>query len=253
MLESTVMGLMHSAGDKQLPFRDADGAGSIVFDPARLRQANRELFDPVSYGDCARVVHGRGGRGAAWFVDGEFGAGVLRQYRRGGWAARASGDGYLWQGEARVRSLREFALLRRLHGLGLPVPAPIAAWYLRRGLRYRAAILVERIAGARSLVEAVNAGDAPWNAVGEAIARCHRQHAHHADLNANNLLLDRQQQPWLIDWDRGRVEPDTGAWTRRVLARLQRSLQKECGTVPAARLSEGMAALRAAHDRELRA
>lgn len=253
MLESTVMGLMHSAGDKQLPFRDADGTGSIVFDPARLRQAMRELFDPGAYGDGARPVRGRGGRGAAWFVDGEFGAGVLRQYRRGGWAARASSDGYLWQGEARVRSLREFALLRRLHGLGLPVPAPIAAWYLRRGWRYRAAILVERIAGARSLVEAVHAGDAPWGAVGGAIARCHGQHAHHADLNANNLLIDSDQRPWLIDWDRGRIEPETGAWTQRVLDRLQRSLRKECATVPASRLAEGMAQLRAAHDRELRA
>ena len=244
------MGLMHSAGDKLLPFRDADGEGSIVFDPARLRQATRALFDPQSYGTGARAVRG-GGRGAAWFVDGEFGAGVLRHYRRGGWAARASKDGYLWQGEARVRSLREFALLRRLHGLGLPVPAPIAAWYLRRGWRYRAAILVERVDGARSLVEAVNAGDAPWAAAGEAIGRCHRHHAHHVDLNANNVLLDPEHRPCLIDWDRGRIEADAGAWTQRVLDRLQRSLAKECTGVPVAQLEAGMAQLRAAHDRGL--
>jgi 3-deoxy-D-manno-octulosonic acid kinase len=245
------MGLMHSAGDKQLPFRDADGEGSIVFDPAQLRQATRALFDPHAYGADARPVRGRGGRGAAWFVDGEFGAGVLRHYRRGGWAARVSTDGYLWQGEGRVRSLREFALLRRLHASGLPVPAPIAAWYLRRGWRYRAAILVHRVVGARSLVEAVNAGDAPWDAIGAAIAACHREGAHHADLNANNILLDRGGQPWLIDWDRGRVEAAPGAWSSRVLDRLERSLLKECATVPAARLREGMARLRAAHQRGL--
>ena len=242
---------MHADGDHTQAFRGAEGEGSIVFDPARLRQASPALFDPDSYGDGARPVHGRGGRGAAWFGDGDFGAGVLRHYRRGGWAARASKDGYLWQGRARVRSLREFALLRRLHAAGLPVPAPIAAWYLRRGWQYRAAILVERIAGARSLAEAVNAGDAPWAAVGAAIARCHGHRAHHADLNANNILLDREHRPWLIDWDRGRLEPATGAWMQRVLDRLQRSLLKECATVPAARLEEGMAALRAAHAREL--
>jgi hypothetical protein len=39
----------------------------------------------------------------------------------------------------------------------------------------------------------------------------------------------------------------------RVLDRLQRSLLKECATVPAARLEEGMAQLRAAHERELAA
>jgi 3-deoxy-D-manno-octulosonic acid kinase len=244
------MEAMH-ADEHTQAFRDAGGEGSIVFDPARLRQASPSLFDPGAYGADARPVSGRGGRGAAWFVDGDFGAGVLRHYRRGGWAARASKDGYLWQGRARVRSLREFTLLRFLRAAGLPVPAPIAAWYLRRGWQYRAAIIVERIPGSISLVEAVNAGEAPWTAVGAAIARCHRHRAHHADLNANNILLDRGREPWLIDWDRGCIEPSIGAWTQRVLDRLQRSLLKECVTVPAARLEEGMAALRAAHAREL--
>jgi 3-deoxy-D-manno-octulosonic acid kinase len=244
---------MHADGDQEQAFRDAGGEGSIVFDAGRVRQASPALFDPHAYGTGARPVRGAGGRGAAWFVDGEFGAGVLRHYRRGGWAARASKDGYLWQGKARVRSLMEFQMLRRLRAFGLPVPAPIAAWYLRRGWRYRAALLVERIPGASSLVEAVNAGDAPWAAVGAAIARCHRHHAHHVDLNANNIVLDRERQPWLIDWDRGRIESAPGAWMQRVLDRLQRSLLKECATVPAARLVEGMAALRAAHDRELAA
>jgi tRNA A-37 threonylcarbamoyl transferase component Bud32 len=109
------------------------------------------------------------------------------------------------------------------------------------------------VAGARSFVDAVNAGDAPWATVGAAIGRCHRERAHHADLNANNILLDREQQAWLIDWDRGHIEASRGAWMRRVLERLQRSLLKECATVPAARLEEGMAQLRAAHDRELAA
>jgi 3-deoxy-D-manno-octulosonic acid kinase len=245
------MEAMHADGDHTQAFRDAEGEGSIVFDPARLRQANPGLFDPASYGSDARPVQGRGGRGAAWFVDGEFGSGVLRHYRRGGWAARASKDRYLWQGRSRVRSLREFALMRHLRAVGLPVPAPIAAWFSRRGLQYRAAIIVERVPGATSLVEAVNAGEAPWAAVGSAIARCHRHRAHHADLNANNILLDRERQPWLIDWDRGCIERTNGAWAQRVLDRLQRSLLKECATVPAARLEEGMAQLRAAHAREL--
>ena len=244
------MGVMHSAGDQVQAFHDAGGEGSIVFDPARLRQATPGLFDPAAHGESARPVLGRGGRGAAWFVDGEFGAGVLRQYRRGGWAARASRDGYLWQGEARVRSFAEFRLLRRLQAFGLPVPAPIAAFYRRRGWRYRAAILLERIAGARSMAAAVDAGDAPWAAIGAAIGACHRHGAHHADLNANNILLDRDHRAWIIDWDRGRIEAG-GPWQGRVLERLQRSLAKECATVPAARLEQGMAQLRLAHDASL--
>jgi 3-deoxy-D-manno-octulosonic acid kinase len=97
----------------------------------------------------------------------------------------------------------------------------------------------------------VTAGDTPWGAIGAAIAACHRHGAHHADLNANNILLDREDRPWLIDWDRGRIEA-AGAWQARVLDRLQRSLAKECATVPAARLAEGMAQLRLAHDAGLR-
>jgi 3-deoxy-D-manno-octulosonic acid kinase len=71
--------VMRTDGDQQLAFRDAGGEGSIVFDPTRVRQATPSLFDPHAYGEAARAVHGRGGRGAAWFVEGEFGAGVLRR------------------------------------------------------------------------------------------------------------------------------------------------------------------------------
>src|SRR5690349_19943268 len=102
------MDVMHADKEHTQAFRGADGEGSIVFDPTRLRQAESSLFDPISYGAKARPVSGQGGRGAAWFVDGEFGAGVLRHSRRGVWAARSSKDSYLWQGRARVRSIREF-------------------------------------------------------------------------------------------------------------------------------------------------
>src|SRR5207342_2061293 len=129
------------------PFRDAHGRGEIVFDPTRLRQAQRSLFEPGHYGADAAPVGGQGGRGAAWFVRGEFGEGVLRHYRRGGWMARISEDEYLWRGRARVRSLCEFALLRDMRGAGLPVPVPFAAAYSRSGARYRADLLMQRLVG----------------------------------------------------------------------------------------------------------
>jgi 3-deoxy-D-manno-octulosonic acid kinase len=233
------------ASGSRIPFRDADGEGAIVFDPARLRQAGPSLFQAPA-GDAAPK-----GRGHAWFVRGDFGAAVLKHYRRGGAAARLSAASYLWLGEARVRSIAEFALLRRLRLLGLPVPAPLAASYRRRGLSYRASLLVERIEPATAFAELVNAkGEAaPWSRVGTAIGRCHARGAHHADLNANNVLLDGAGAPWIIDWDKGQIEAGPGDWCAGVLDRLERSLRKECPGVATAVVAEGMRFLRIAHDR----
>lgn len=216
-----------AAAERHQPFRDARGTGSIVFDAVRLRQAGPELLDPGHYGAAASAVAG-GGRGAAWFVRGEGGDSVLRHYRRGGMMARLGREQYTWLGESRVRSLVEFRLLRELHREGLPVPAPLAAAYWRSGLSYRAAILVERIAGARTLSQWLQ-GDpdaAPWESVGEMLARFHLAGIDHADLNADNVLVDAQGEPWLIDFDRCTRRSAAGGWRERNLRRLERSLRK---------------------------
>jgi 3-deoxy-D-manno-octulosonic acid kinase len=215
-----------AALERQQPFRDARGQGTIVFDPARLQQAAPALFDPAHHGQWARPVQA-GGRGAAWFVSGDFGEAVLRHYRRGGLAARLSRDFYIWRGAGATRGVAEFRLLASLHAQGLPVPAPLAAAYWRRGLGYRAAILVERIPGVRALAEwlGATADAAPWEAVGAMLARFHAAGVHHADLNAHNILVDAEGRPWLIDFDRGRRRAP-GAWRQGNLRRLARSLAK---------------------------
>ena len=244
-----------AASPRRQPFRDASGHGAIVFDPRLLPQVELSLFESAAYGDSAREVQGQGGRGSAWFVRGEFGPAVLRHYRRGGWMAKLSDDAFLWQGEARVRSFNEFELLTTLQRAGLPVPAPIAAMYRRRNGRYRAAILVVRIYAVSNFAALVgqSPATAPWSAAGNAIARCHRAHAHHADLNAHNLLVDGAGQVHLIDWDKGRIEPSLGDWCRRSLNRLERSLRKHCPEVSGADIDAGMSELRGRHDMELRA
>ncbi len=216
-----------AAAERHQPFRDDRGTGLIVFDPGRLRQAGPELLDPAHYGAEAIPV-GDGGRGAAWFVRGDAGDAVLRHYRRGGLMARLGRERYAWLGSSRVRSIAEFRLLAELHHEGLPVPAPLAAGFWRRGLGYRAAILVERIAGARALSGWLGpqAAEGPWEAVGEMIARFHLAGLDHADLNADNVLVDAQGQPWLIDLDRCSRRRAGGGWRERNLRRLARSLAK---------------------------
>ncbi|MBP6626420.1 MAG: 3-deoxy-D-manno-octulosonic acid kinase [Arenimonas sp.] len=211
-------------------FRDARGPGAIVFDPARLPQARVALLDPALADAGAQPVQGSG-RGAAWFVQGAWGRGVLRHYRRGGLAARVSADAYLWLGESRVRSIEEFRLLQALHRDGLPVPAPLLAGYWRSGLGYRAALLVERIEGATSLAGRLGpmAGAVPWEAVGRMLARFHAAGVDHADLNASNILFGADDRPWLIDFDRGKRRATGGRWARGNLDRLARSLAKLAG------------------------
>src|SRR5690606_19477416 len=143
-----------------------------------------------------------GGRQAAWFVSGDFGAGVLRHYKRGGLMARISTRHYVWAGADATRSYAEFDLLHFMHDAGLPVPRPIAAAYWRRGLLYRAAIMVERLPGVQALARILDEGH--QKSVAEALFAVHEAGVWHADLNAYNVLVDATGKAWLIDFDKGR-------------------------------------------------
>lgn len=169
-----------------------------------------------------------GGRGTVVFVRGDDGEWALRHYRRGGVPGRLLEDHYLWLGAGRTRAFREWRLLRRLHGAGLPVPRPIAARYRRDGLGYTADLITARVPAAEPL--AARVGRAPlapddWRRVGRCLREFHEAGVCHPDLNAHNLLLDATGAPWLLDFDRGRLRPP-GAWRRRNLDRFLRSLNK---------------------------
>ena len=237
------------ANEALMPYRADSGYGAILFDRQRLRQAGAELFSPAAWGERARPVSS-GGRGGAWFVDAPFGPCVLRHYLRGGLAARVSRDRYLWHGAARTRSFAEFRLMRELIGRGLPVPRPLAASYVRDGLRYRASILLERLDGVRSLADrALVAGaGAPWEEAGRLIARFHREGLDHADLNAHNLLFDGNGRGWLIDFDRGRMRIPATGWREANLRRLHRSLLKLRGERSRDEVDKDFARLRRAYD-----
>lgn len=152
----------------------------------------------------------------------------MRLYLRGGWAARVSRDQYLWHGANRTRSFEEFRLIRALLAKDLPVPRPVAASYVRDGMGYRAAILLERLPDVRSLADRAQVAgkDAPWEETGRLVARFHRAGLDHADLNAHNVLFNAQGKGWLIDFDRGALRIPATGWREDNLMRLQRSLLK---------------------------
>lgn len=238
----------------------ADGAilfDAALFDGERLQRPRPAWFEPTHWGRRVHPVHA-GGRGGAWFVDAPFGAAVLRHYRRGGMAARVSREHYFWQGEARVRSFAEYRLTMTLLQRGLPVPRPLAACYWREGMRYRAAILLERLQPVRTLAQcaAEDPAQAPWDDVGRLVARFHRAGLDHADLNASNILVTTEpggrDDGWLIDFDRGRLRKPGRAWRENNLARLLRSLQKGRGPRARNEVEADFARLRAAYEAAMR-
>src|SRR5918993_315299 len=174
--------------------RPAIDRGAILFDPDLVDAPGPRIFDRTYWRERGALTERAGGRGTIHFID----------------------DGQ-----------RHWALPRYLRG-GLPVPAPVAALYRRGLLTYSAQLITERIAGARPLSDLIATGgmdDARWAAIGRCLRRFHDAGVHHADLNAQNILLDPQGAVWVLDFDRGR-EREPGPWRERALQRLARSLEK---------------------------
>jgi 3-deoxy-D-manno-octulosonic acid kinase len=202
--------------------------GAILFDASMNAQAQDGWFDAAWWRAHGATSATTGGRGSAWLVEAPFGPCVLRHYRRGGFAARVLDDRYLWTGEERTRAFAEFRLLQALAARGLPVPAPVAARYVRHGLVYRADILMRRIPQSETLAQWIERGrvdEAAMARVGATVAAFHAAGAYHADLNAHNVMLG-DDRVYLIDFDRGEMRRPERGWQSANLARLKRSLVK---------------------------
>lgn len=206
------------------------GRGSaILAHPDFAQNVEPAWFSANSWGEDAVAVDS-GGRGSAWFVDSATDRMVLRHYLRGGYVAYVSRDAYIYLGAEKTRSFAEFRLLNHLHGMGLPVPKPVAARYERlAGIAYRASILITRIADVTPLgVCFKNLQQSDWMRLGQLLRRFHDAGVYHADLNCFNILV-RGSEFFLIDFDKGELIPgarDGAQWKVKNLDRLHRSFLK---------------------------
>jgi 3-deoxy-D-manno-octulosonic-acid transferase len=143
--------------------------------------------------------------------------------------ARFNPDRYP-KGPAREsRSMREFALLRWMAAMGLPVPIPVAARQRVVGRRSTADIMVGMIPNSKNLVQILAArplNEPQWRNVGQAIRALHNAQVFHSDLNAHNILLDDNDNAWIVDFDKCETRAN-GSWKHENLKRLERSLRKE--------------------------
>ncbi len=211
-------------GERQIRTR----AGSILYDDTCVVKPDDRLFERDYWVGRAADAATTGGRGQVVFIRDGGRHWVLRHYRRGGLVAKWVTDSYLWTGEDRTRSFREWRLLSLLHQEGFPVPAPVAARYVRSGLAYRADLITTEIPDVRTLADRISDAALPpavWKDIGRVIARLHHRGVHHVDLNAHNVLVGAGNDVHVIDFDRARVRAG-GPWHDEVLGRLKRSLEK---------------------------
>ncbi|MCP4238494.1 MAG: 3-deoxy-D-manno-octulosonic acid kinase, partial [Aestuariibacter sp.] len=156
-------------------------------------------------------------------------AAVLRQYKRGGLIRRISADRYIWFGKSRSRPWREWQVLRRAREAGLPVANPLGACVWRSGLYYRAGLITAFLEGTETLAQRLSQSKLEhniWLQLGKLLKNMQSLGFRHADLNANNLLIDQDSKIYVIDFDKGRIMKKLGNWQWSVLYRLQRSLVK---------------------------
>jgi 3-deoxy-D-manno-octulosonic acid kinase len=201
----------------------------IVYDADHIQHPGTHLFEPEHWKKLGAVSGQAKGRGRALLLDTEFAPAVLRQYLRGGWAARVSRNRYFFSGFERSRPVLEFNMLEKLSEAGLPVPEPLAAMCERNGAFYTGWLMMRRILNVTPLADVIESRrDDPelWRATGASIRHFHDFGLIHADLNARNILVGESDRIYLIDFDRARVRKSDSRAFSANLRRLHRSLKK---------------------------
>jgi len=186
-------------------------------------------FNSRVWAQRSSIVGFAEGRGTTFFIQHQDQDFVLRHYQRGGMVARISKEKYLWLGLRFSRPWREWVLLEKMLEKGLPVPAPAAIKVVRKGILYTADIMMHRISNAKTLMHSLmidELAEKHWISIGSAIRCFHDEGVYHADLNANNILLDENGRCFLIDFDRCSIRKPKLKWQKENLSRLKRSLNK---------------------------
>ncbi len=213
-----------------------------LVDNSELETFTPKMLDANYWQERNAVTGSAQGRGTTWFVEHECKLTaqnkqwVLRHYYRGGLIGKIINDSYLFTSNKKTRAACEFSLLDYMQKLALPAPKPIACRVIRNGLFYSADLLSTRIENAQDLVALLSTKSLSptlWEKVGITIKRFHDNSIYHHDLNAHNILVDKDDVVYLIDFDRGEVRNNNQeVWQQANMARLQRSFLKEKTKLP---------------------
>lgn len=164
------------------------------------------------------------GRGGVWSFDIPGGAGVVRQYRRGGAVGQLGIHVYLGN-----RPLAEFTIHREAESRGVPVPPLLGVMWQQQGIAFRGALATERLTG-EDLLNHLRYRDTPragmLESCGGTIRQMHDSGLWHADLQVKNLFVCRKRV-YLLDLDKAEFRTGLSRIDRqRNLLRLRRSFEK---------------------------
>jgi 3-deoxy-D-manno-octulosonic acid kinase len=202
---------------------------TILHDESSIHKLESHHFDASYWQDkpgFSRIDGGRGGS-VKILIDGQ--VAMLRQYLRGGLIARFLTDQYLWLGKRKTRPWQEWTILKLAKEAALPVPKPLGIRVIRTGFYYRAALMTDFFEDTETLAETLthnSLSQESWFQLGRLLKQFQVKGFRHADLNANNILMDHQGHFFVIDFDRARMMTALGDWQWNPLYRLQRSLDK---------------------------
>jgi 3-deoxy-D-manno-octulosonic acid kinase len=201
----------------------------ILHDEELVGNLELHHFDPAYWRGESESSEVFGGRGGSTKININGQPAILRLYLRGGMAANLSADCYLWTGKSRTRPWREWAMLKLAMKARMPVPRPLGACVRRSGLLYRAAIITAWLEDTETLAERLlqrSLEKESWYKLGLLLRQFQGHGFRHADLNANNLLIDRKGEFFIIDFDKAVEMKNLQDWQWLALRRLQRSLEK---------------------------
>ncbi|MDV6253314.1 3-deoxy-D-manno-octulosonic acid kinase [Vibrio sp. EA2] len=205
------------------------GNTRVWYDESVISEPEKALFDIEYWQSLNAVVGSATGRGTTWFVQLDTMQAALRHYRRGGLFGKLVKDNYWFSSWEKTRSAAEFQLLLTLTEAGVNVPKPIAARAVKTGLTYQADLLSQRIPNAKDLVSILQEQALPaemYQKIGQEIAKMHNAGVNHTDLNIHNILIDVDEQVWIIDFDKC-CQQAGSEWQKHNLDRLLRSFRKE--------------------------
>lgn len=214
-----------------------EGQQHCLFNSNLISNFSADMLTPAYWQQKNAVTGSAQGRGTTWFVTYQDKSEtqhdwVLRHYYRGGMIGKLIKDSYCFTGIEKTRAAREFKLLQHMKALQLPAPEPVAYRVIRHRFTYQADLLSSRIPNAQDLVAILSSKTIDkvlWQAIGKTIRRFHDHNIYHHDLNAHNILINDEQQVFLIDFDRGELRDKSSetTWKQSNIKRLQRSFLKE--------------------------